>query len=88
VAIGFRQFPPNLNKSFSTKTAFSFPALSIERIWYQLIKVYLRLDLTVADKDRIIALYGIAGDIQEMFISNNRQSREPKLLKCVSGLWL
>jgi hypothetical protein len=87
-AIGFRQFPLNLNKSFGNKTAFSFPTLSIERIWYQLIEVYSRLDFTVADKDRIIALYGIAGDVREMFILNDRQSREPKLLEYVSGLWL
>ncbi|KAF4632983.1 hypothetical protein G7Y89_g5137 [Cudoniella acicularis] len=79
--IGFRQFPLNLNKGFGTKTTFTFTILSIERIWYQLVEVYSRLSLTVVDKDRIIALSGIASEVREMFIANDRQSKEPKLLE-------
>ena len=80
--------PPNLNKGFSLKTNLIFTPSSIENTWYQILEIYSRLSFTIIEKDRIIALSGVANEVRETFILNDSQSKERKQLEYVSGLWL
>jgi hypothetical protein len=86
--IQLRQLPTNFDKSFSLKTGLSLSTSTVERVWYQILEIYSRLGFTVAGKDRIIALSGVASEVREIFVAKDQESKERKPLAYASGLWL
>ncbi|KAL9623439.1 MAG: hypothetical protein Q9160_002332 [Pyrenula sp. 1 TL-2023] len=87
-ATHLRHRPSTLKKGFDLKTNFDFTMPSIEKTWYQIVEVYSRLSFTMPDKDRVIALSGIANEVREVFSEKDLTSGEHKPLEYISGLWL
>lgn len=80
--------PSGLDKAFTLKNDLTFSPSSIEETWYHILEIYSRLNFTMADKDRIIALAGIATEVREVYALEDKKSKKQKLREYVSGLWL
>jgi len=75
------------------KNRFFFETPSINGLWYRIIESYSALSLTKPEKDRIVALSGIAKEFREALTKAASGSRPPTTtvdcgLQSVSGLWL
>ncbi|KAF2666143.1 hypothetical protein BT63DRAFT_463287 [Microthyrium microscopicum] len=62
---------------------------SPELLWYTLVELYSELDLTQANKDRIIAMAGVAKEVRSIFsINDKKYHAEPQHYEYIAGLWL
>lgn len=75
------------------KMAFLFETGSISSLWYRIVESYSALSLTKPEKDRTVALAGVAKEFREALTkvaSGNGPGTAtvPSGLESVSGLWL
>jgi Heterokaryon incompatibility protein (HET) len=75
------------------KNSFVFETASISRLWYQIVQSYSALLLTKPEKDRIVALAGVAKEFRETMTRAAPETGSVSVtVKCglqyVSGLWL
>jgi len=75
------------------KNSFVFETASISRLWYQIVQSYSALLLTKLEKDRIVALAGIAKEFREAMTRAAPETGSVSVtVKCglqyISGLWL
>lgn len=81
----------HLRSHLQLKQSFHFTGGSILDIWYRTLEVYTACHLKEPDKDRILALGGLAREIQHI-IAKQKWATMPSLGRMnnvyVSGLWL
>jgi hypothetical protein len=83
---------PTADQSLA-KNAFLFETASINSMWYRIVESYSALSLTKPEKDRIVALTGIAKEFREALTEAASGSGPATAtvqcgLESVSGLWL
>ncbi|PMD47892.1 hypothetical protein L207DRAFT_576653 [Hyaloscypha variabilis F] len=75
------------------KSTFGGPWSSNTDSWYELVKRYSALALSHPEKDRLIAISGIAREVQSMLVMSTPSQPKPKqnlprFQEYVSGFWL
>jgi hypothetical protein len=83
---------PTANQPLA-KIAFLFETASISTLWYRIVESYSALSLTKPEKDRIVALTGVAKEFREALTNAvSGSALETATVQCgiesVSGLWL
>lgn len=79
------QGPERSNTAF--KMVLQFKRSSPNDEWYRTVARYSRLQLTMPDKDRIVALSGVAKEFRQKLILNDSQVQEHGHMEYISGLW-
>lgn len=74
------------------KKHFDFQSTeSLNDLWYEIVETYCKRDLTSPEKDRILALAGVAKEFKEALTQracNKQYSGRAGSFEYVSGLWL
>ncbi|KAI9764360.1 MAG: hypothetical protein M1840_008498 [Geoglossum simile] len=73
----------------SFKTTIVNPDLPIESTWYKLLEMYTSMNLTEVEKDRGLAIAGIAKYVRDILMAqDDKRGGALQRYEYVSGLWL
>jgi hypothetical protein len=81
--------------TMNIRTKFNSSNAKPVQLWYQIIEVYSKLKLKYPQKDRILAMQGVATEFRDMVMENQRKATPDTVVQdanspplYVAGLWL
>jgi hypothetical protein len=89
--LAFNQTNPDLRAHLQLKASFHFSSTNILDFWYHALEVYSGQHLTKPEKDRIMALSGLAKEVGTILASPKRSTAAQIDLQkeiYVAGMWL